>query len=296
MNKYLIKYKIATVAELIDGFNLGGYDFNSYNKEWWNCDAWVASKIIEAKNAGGARYKFINELIPHIEKCSVVSQCAFRIIANSYFIYRKTKNPEKFIYIYYVRDVGHTGLHFDTEEIGQLSKFDFIPNKKGLFFIMEAANASTFYTRLSMLLAAAEGFAGEIKANNQIRTDKVALQEILGSELYKKLYDYGTGLRNKLFHGNIEAHHLFDGLTDQVYDKLRQYLKNKFNIQLDENVVQPQRNFYGNFQYMSTYEKINDELSLDLELIESALDDNNPKHYELERQIFSGSIESPKDY
>ncbi|KKR31225.1 MAG: hypothetical protein UT63_C0078G0005 [Candidatus Gottesmanbacteria bacterium GW2011_GWC2_39_8] len=293
MNKYLINYKIATVAELIKSFNLGGYDFSSYTEEWWNCDAWVASKVIEANNAGEARYKFITDLIPQVEKCSVVSQCAFRIVANSYFIYKQNNNPDKVIFIYYVRDVGHTGLHFDTQEIEQLPKLDLIPNQKGLFYIMEAANASTFYTRLSMLLASAEGFAGEIRAKNQTRTDQTALENILGSELYKKLYSYGTGLRHKLFHGNIQA---FDGLTEQIYDKLRTYLKTQFDIQLEENVVHPQRNFSDNFQYASTFEKLKDEKYLDLKLIEEVFDDDNPKKHETERLIFDGYVESPEDY
>lgn len=296
MNNYLINYKIATVAELIESFSLDGYDFSSYTKEWWNCDAWVASKVIEANNAGEARYKFINGLILQIEKCSVISQCAFRIVANSYFIYKKTNNPDKIIYIYYVRDVGHTGLHFDTKEIKQLPKFDSVSNKKGLFYIMEAANATTFYTRLSMLLAAAEGFAGEVKIKNQTRTNPIVLQEILGTELHKKLYAYGTGLRHKLLHGNIEAHYLFEGLTDEIYDKLRKYLNAEFDIQLKENVVHPQRNFYDNYQYASTFEKLKDESCLNLRLIEEVFDENNPKRHETERLIFNGYVQGPKDY
>lgn len=296
MNEYLIKYKIATVAELINSFTFNGYDFTSYKKEWWTSTAWVASKTIQAINSGEARYKFITDLIPQIDKCSVISQCAFRIVANSYVIYKLTNNPEKIVYVYYVKDVGHTGLHFDTEEISQLPKFDSIPHKTGLFFIMEAANASTFYTRLTMLLAAAEGLAGEIRGKGVIRTDQKVLQEILGVDLHKKLYDYGTGLRHKLLHGNIQAHHLFDGLTDQIYDQLRKYLNSKFDIHLEESVVHPQRNFYDNFQVASTFEKLKDESFLDLELIEQAFDDQNSKKNEIEQQIFDGYVSSPSDY
>lgn len=296
MNDYLINYKIATVAELIQGFRSGGYDFSSYTKEWWNCDAWIASKVVRANNAGEARYMFIAGLTPEVQKFSVVSQCAFRLVANSYFIYKKTNNPEKIIYVYYVRDVGHTGLHFDTQEIKQLPKFESIPNKNGLFYVMEASNAGTFYTRLSMLLAAAEGFAGEINGKGQVRTDQNALKAILGDGLYNKLYPYGTGLRHKLIHGNIQNHQLFDGLADEVYNKLIEYLKGNFGIQLEENVIHPQRNFYGNFQYASTFEKLKDESFLDLKTIDDAFDDNNPQSHAIEVNIFNGYVESPKDY
>ncbi|MCL4366704.1 hypothetical protein M1563_00850 [Patescibacteria group bacterium] len=296
MNDYLISYKIATVAELIQGFNSGGYNFSSYTNEWWNCDAWVASKIISANNAGEARYKFITELIPEVEKFSVVSQCAFRLAANSYFIFKKTHNPENIIYIYYVKGVSHTGLHFDTQEIEQLPKFQSIPNKNGLFYIMEAANSMTAITRLTMLLGAAEGFAGEIRANGRVRTDQNALKAILGNELYDKLYLYGTGLRHKLIHGNIQNQQLYNGLAEAVYIKITEYLKNNFDIQLEQNVVNPQRNFYGNFLSAGAFEKVKDESLLDLKMVEDAFDDDNPKKHEIEAAIFDGYVESPQNY
>jgi hypothetical protein len=44
--------EIATVGELVTPFELEGYLFTSYAKDWWEADAWVASKIIRAKSAG----------------------------------------------------------------------------------------------------------------------------------------------------------------------------------------------------------------------------------------------------
>lgn len=51
----------------------------------------------------------------------------------------------------------------------------------------------------------------------------------------------------KLLHGNVQAHHLFDGLTDEIYGKLLDYLRATYDIQILEGVVHPQRNFYDNF-------------------------------------------------
>ncbi len=296
MNEYLIKYKIATVAELIEPFEYGGYSFESYTKEWWDCDAWVATKTIEAEHAGIARAQFHKELIPLIECFSVVSQCAFRIIANTYIIYKTTNNPDKTIYIYYVRDVGHVGLHFDEQEIAQLDKFKKIQNREGLMYISEAANASTFYTRLAMLLAGAEGLAGEVVTKKETKTNQNELKDILGDALHDKLYGYGKGLRHKLFHGNIQSHQLFDGLTETVYDKLRDYLERKYDIKLEREVVHPQRNFNGNYESASTFEKLKDDKDIDIGLIESAFDDKNDKHHEIHRQLFDGVVLSPKDY
>lgn len=296
MNKYLIQYKIATVAELIHPFNARGYSFKSYADSWWNCDAWVVSKVIEANTAVEARMSFHKDLIPQIEQFSVISQCAFRIIANSYFIYKETNNPEKIIYVYYVRDVGHTGLHFDNDEIDQLPKFDKITNKEGLMYIAEAANASTFYTRLSMLLAGAEGLAGEITTVGRVETNKDELKEILGVDLYVKLYGYGKGLRHKLFHGNVKTHQLFDGLTEVIYNKLRKYLKNKYDIQLEESVVHPQRNFNGNYEFAATWKRLRDKKYLDLRLIEQPFDEKNPERHAMEQLLFDDYVETPLNY
>lgn len=296
MNKYLIHYKISTVAELINPFEFGGYKFTSHCKNWWECDAWVASAIIEETNAGKARGKFIKGLIPQIEKCSVVSQCAFRLIANSYFIYKLTNNSEKIVYIYYAKEVSHTGLHFDEEEILALEICDKIPESMGPFFLQEAANATTFFSRLQMLLAAVEAFAGEEKSSKVKRTDKENIIKILGKELYEKLYTYGTGLRHKLMHGSVRREDMFDGLTEEVYNKIRTYLKSEYGLVLNEEVVHPQRNFYGNHIFTATSEIIRDLNSLNLELIEQAFDTDNPDHHKVSADLFEGYSKLPENY
>lgn len=296
MNDYLIKYKISTVAELIRPFEFKGYELSSFTPEWWDCDAWVASKVINAKSANEARFEFINGLIPIVEKCSVVSQCAFRLIANSYIIYKQTNNSEGIVYVNFVRPVGYTGLHFDEDEIAQLPKLSSIPNQQAFMYIAEAANATTFYSRLAMLLSAVEALAGEIIHGKSVITNHEAIKEIIGIELHEQLYRYGTGLRNKLLHGNIVAHHLFDGLSDLVYEKIRAYLRKNYEIHMQDDVVHPQRNFHGNFQYLSTFMKLKSTSNLNLNDIEIAMDNDNPKHVEKEKELFSYYSNTPEDY
>lgn len=278
MNKYLIKYKLATVSELIKPFILEGYEFSSYNPEWWNSSGWVASKEIEAENAGKARNEFMKGLFPLVGELSVISQCAFRYTANSYFIYKLTNNPEKKIYIYFVREVPHVGLHFDDKEVANLNKIHTIPNKHGLFFIADAANGGSFFTDLSMLLIGVEGLAGEIESRGMKKTNQIVLKEILGEDLYDKLYPYGEGLRNLLFHGKVKNHAKFDGLVEEVYVRIRVYLKTKYDISLEENVVHPQRNFHGNFEQAAALEAFKNEPILDLKIIDEAFDTSQNRH------------------
>jgi hypothetical protein len=290
MNTYIIKYKISTLAELMKPFSYCGYDFGPYdNNEWWSCDAWVASKTIQASHAGIARHDFANGLMPLIDRFAVISQCAFRFNANSYVIYKQNYNEEKVFFIHYVKKSEPVGLQFDENEISQLGKISNVSNKGGLFFIMEAANASTYYTRLIMLIIGIEGLAGQIAVNNQVRTNPLVLKEILGKELNKKLYSYRFGLRNKLFHGdlfngNMEDHSRFDGLVEELYKKIIAYLKKKYEIQLTEDVVHPQRNFHENYEFTNQYLQFKGESNLDLRTIEAevtTLLDHDPQDSEL---------------
>ena len=161
---------------------------------------------------------------------------------------------------------------------------------------MEAANATTFYTRLTMLIGAVEGLAGETNTKGQIKTNLTIVKQILGDGLYEKLYKYGTGLRHKLLHGNIEGHHLFEGISDEIYNKIREYLRLEHDIQLEENVVHPQRNFYCNFEQTSMYMRFKEKPVLDLKTIEEAVDDRYGKKPNLEMKIFNYVGEHPKDY
>lgn len=268
---------------MIKPFSYKGFDFTSYDKEWWKGNAWVASRKVKCKNGGEARFTFLNELLPLIDRFSVISQCTFRFIANTYFIYKLTNNPEKRLFIHYVRSVRPTGLHFGEKEIQQLNKLDKVPNKGGLFFILEAANATTYYTRLTMLIMAVEGLAGEIRDKGQIRTDHESIKKILGRELWGRLYTYGIGLRNKLFHGNITDHAAYEKIADEIYKRIVQYLKNEFKVEVEENVVQPQRGFYGNFETADMFLGFKSEPTLELKTIEEAVDEkkSNDKYREL---------------
>jgi len=272
MEKYLIKYKLTTVAELVKPFVFEGYEFSSYDPEWWHSDGWVASKEIEAENAGKARHEFMKGLFSLVPELTVVSQCAFRFIANTYFIYKLTNNPEKKIYIYFVREVPPVGLHFDKKEIANLNKIHGIPNKHGLFFIADAASGGSFYTDLSMLLIGIEGLAGEVESRGRKETNREVLKEILGEKLFSRLYPYGKGLRHLLFHGNVKNHAEFEGLVGEVYTRLLTYLRTEYNICLEENIVHPQRSFHGNFEQAAALEAFKGEPILDLKLIERFMD------------------------
>ncbi|EKD99966.1 MAG: hypothetical protein ACD_22C00127G0016 [uncultured bacterium] len=282
MNKYLISTKIASVSRLVKPFSLDGFNFCRYDQQDWDCDAWVATKSIEASNMLDAKRIFFRTLSPHIEKFSAVSQCAFRLFANSYFIFKEDNNTDNLIYIYFCKTTGHVGLMFDDEEIQQVCKLSDSLSNKGFFYLGESTNATTYYTRLTMLIMAVEGFAGEntIKTKNKtiFKINHKALRAILGEDLYKNLYEPGVGLRNVLFHGKLEDHSKFDGLNERIYEKLTLLLSKTYDIAFEENVVHPQRNFHENYVYMHNFWTFKETTILDIHKIEDDLENRHSKN------------------
>ncbi len=271
MSRYRIVYKIKTVAELVHPFEFGGYNFLQYSQEFWEDDCWVADRTVEATNFAEAFNQFKLDLIPIIEQCSSVSQCAFQIFGGSYLIYRLDNNPDKVVYIFLVKTYGHVGLLFDKQEIDQLQNTSKVANKNGFMYIMDATNCTTYYSRLSMLMSAVEAFAGEEDKAKIRRTNKTEMIAILGKELYDKLYLYGVGLRHKLVHGNISDHNEFAGLTDEIYSKIRDYLSSKYDIEINSKVVDPLRNFSDGGQFTRLFYKFRSEPVFELKSIEDEL-------------------------
>lgn len=272
MHKYHICHRITTLAQLSQAFKYKDYEFTSYDPEPWKSDAWVASRTVNAQNAAYALNTFITELIPLLSQFSTISQCSFRLFANTYLIYRLTNNDEKRVWVYFVRKTGPVGLPFDEEEKEQLTKFWDEPRKEGLFFVMEAANATTYYTRLAMLIMAVEGLAGEkLAKNGRYFTDPNVMVEILGPELKDLLYKPNEGLRNKLFHGIIRDHALYAGLADEIYGHLVDHLNNKFGFQIAKGVIHPQRNPSDGYEAAKVFYGYKDKPLFDLKVIDEIM-------------------------
>lgn len=272
MHTYTIHHRIATLAELHEPFDYEGYKFSSYDPEPWKGDAWVATKEIKAENAALSINQFITELIPLLGYFSTVSQCSFRLAANTFIAYRKCHNTKKRLFVHFVRDTGAVGLHFDKPEIEQLKKVNVIPHRDGFAFMNEAANASTFLGRLTMLIMAIEGFSGETLVGKNYFTDPVARRAILGNNLDDRLYKKNVGLRNKLFHGVNKNQSLYSGLVDEIYDKLVDYLGG-FGIDINKNVVNPQRNTHDNYEFARMFYGYKGTPMFDLKVIQEAIDE-----------------------
>ena len=117
-------------------------------------------------------------------------------------------------------------------------------------------------------------------------TNRENTKKILGETLDKTLFEYNGGLRNILLHGKVKDHTQFEGLSEELYSKIRSYMKAEYEIELEENVVHPQRSFYGNFEVMRNFWVFNADPIIDVKIIEEALDDRTGKNQK-EQELLS---------
>ncbi len=259
MNKYLIEHKIKTIADLYDPFEYKNFHFRSWDfnfAEGCIGDAWIAKKVVSAKNATEAINLFRRELFFLIGKLSFISQCYFDAKLESYLIFKQNNNPKKILFLYITRERDGVSLNFGKDEIVALKKLNKFKKQSVFKYLNESTNATTYYTRLAMLIIVLESIAGDKKQEEIckcgqdrkfITTDKEKIKEILNDEkLYKSIFDYKDGIRNKIFHG--KEINKSDNYVEKVYEKIIFYFNKKYNIKINTSVVGPQRNFIGNYE------------------------------------------------
>lgn len=257
MNQYLIEHKIKTLSQLWDDepLNFKGYKFRQWDFTFGDGaigDAWIASKIIEADNPQDAINKFRKELFPIVDRLAFVSQCFMSLELESFLILRKNDNPTKAFFLRHTNEVKGVPLHFGEEEKEALEKIEQYDKENVFLYLREAVNSIrlTSHAKVAMLIAALEGMAGEIEINGKKFTDKDTIKnEILSDEIiHEKIFAYGEGLRNKIFHG-AENNLGKDGVDyiDTINSKVVGFFNKKFGIRINGGVVNPHRNFYANY-------------------------------------------------
>lgn len=274
MEKYRIQYKIRTLAQLPEPFVFGEFGFSSYRKEFWDSDSWVAERIIETKNLNKALAIFKRELFPIIREISFVSQCAMFVGPNSILIYRETNNPEKYFFVQHIKNVGPVGLHFDGEEQNQLIALHSANvDKRWLFFLNESTNATTHFSRLALLIMCVDALSKDVKGKDRKLTENDARARVIGEELNKFLYQRTKGFRHDFFHGTLDVttdDRNLDGLNEQLYKSITDYLSKEVGIGISDDVVDPQRTMDGNFEQLQCWCRFTEEI-LDIRQVEYSI-------------------------
>lgn len=266
MYRYRIEHKIKTLAQCWDPFEYKGFDFKHWDftiQDGCKGKAWVVNKEIQAENVVDAINKFRNDLKPIIARVGYVSQCYTTMEWQPWIAVKLDNNNEKNFLCFHSKEEAPVGLHFDHDQLESLKKLEAFDDK--IFVYLNESNlAGTNLTNTAMLIVALEGLAGEKTIEDacphcgkltgkreSLNKDK-AKEIVQDSALYKSIFEYGTGIRNLLFHGKISdpislARH--KNANELLLRKMNKYFNTVAGTTIDpqEEIVHPQRHFLGNF-------------------------------------------------
>lgn len=294
--KYRIQHRILTLAHnavwnktapqkqgsfTFEDVTFSHWDFNL--RDGWLEDAWLAESTIEAPSSPGA-FKIFREKIDRIvPRISLLVQSYIEYGTEPFLIHKEGSDVAFFRY---TKDSGAVGLMFterEQEALGLLLANAAIP-KEFFYYWNDAVNAIGYSSKLLLMFSAIEAL---VKKNG--KKDWQLMELILGKQLKEDLF--GTpkksdaGLRHRLVHGEyFNATDAGKDYLDLVHKKVIAYFNDViFGKKLiAEDVVHPQRHFFGNRQECRTFIKSNGTASLTLkEVLEdfNKNDINNLKSY-----------------
>jgi len=302
MNQYLIEHKVRTLAELWDGnFSYEGYDFRQWDftiTKGALGNAWIAKKIIEAESVLKAINIFRDEFVPIVERMSFISQCFASVDSEPYLIIRENNNPEHILFLFFSKKRKAVPLHFSDSEMEDLNKLNNFERQAVFKYLNESTNANTYYTRLAMLVISLESIASMMKKGTELTAKEYIRQEVLkDDDLYTKLFEKGTGIRNKLFHG--QEINITENYVEKVYKKIVEYFNNKYGLKINTGVINPQRNFTNNYEAGRAWLKLKNEINkIDLKkavgVFEKAYGDYNNRDDEFNKIFLHTRM--PEDY
>lgn len=267
MNKYKISHKIKTVAEVWEPFEYNDFKFRQWDftiADGPKGEAWIAEKEIEAGNLSEAINKFRKDLLEIIQQCCFVSQCYFSLIPESWMVIKENDNPENAFFLYFTREIKAVPLHFNKEELESLKKLQSFPRKPAFMYLNESTNATTFYSRLAMLIIALESIAGE-KCPNITDKDYIKNTILKDGQLFEEIFNFGDGFRNKIFHGK-EADITGDYI-DKIYKKIVEYFNFEYSTKVNLGVKHPQRNPWGNYEELKGFFRPKDGIDIDFKKV-----------------------------
>lgn len=277
MNEYRISHKIKTLTELWEPIEYNDFKFRQWDftlADGPKGEAWIAEKKIEAGNLLEAIDKFRKDLLEIVQQCCFISQCYFSLIPESWMVIKENDNTDKIFFLRFTRETEAVSLPFNKGKLESLKKLQSFERKPAFMYLNESTNASTFYTRLAMLIIALESIAGEEKpqkTNKKYIEDKILKDDIL----YREIFAPGVGIRNKIFHG--KEVNITEDYVDKIYKKIVEYFNSEFDTQVSLDVKHPLRTPWGYYKEMKGFFKAKNGRSRDFrEIVEKLNDSTSP--------------------
>jgi len=150
----------------------------------------------------------------------------------------------------YIEDVHGGGLMFmekEQEALKELLNHAGVP-EEFFHYWNDAVNAVGYSAKLLLMFSAIESL---VKKDGQ--KDWTLINDVLGEELVSKLFGTkerpNTGLRHRLVHGEYLGNQdNGENYLELIHNKVISYFNNKILSKslMQENIVHPQRHFFGN--------------------------------------------------
>jgi len=281
MNTYLFEQKIKTLSYLSVGLNntIKGYpemNIEDYIFTQWDFnyslglsgDAWLVSKEIEAENCIEAFNYFRNNLDKIIQKIGFISQCYMDFYKESFLFFKINNNPEKVFFYKKIQDRNPVGLEFSDNELSDYQKLLIFQFPEVFRFLQECRNTIGYIPRLMLLFAALEAMCDKRENISKdgsiyITYDKNKMKIILGHELFDEIFGI-NGVRHKLYHGEMVYFIFEKDYVGEVYKNILCYFNKKQGININIDVISPQRHFYDNFELSNLWLKADDDFEVNL--------------------------------
>lgn len=251
--KYVIQQQIETLAENAVGaaneqpsFDANGVNFTHWefnHRDGWLADAWLAEATIEADDYIKAFAEFGKRLTPVMPRVAFVSQCYTEARMQLILIVKEGSDTGLFSDFFAYKA---SGLMFMDEEKEALDKLLANTDINETFYSYweDAVNTAGHTAKLLAMFSALYALAK--KPNGD--TDWTIIEQILGADLKDEVFAPRTGLRHRLIHGEYFGSQDSSDYVASIHKKVMVY----FNSQilgkklLSEDVVGPQRHFFGN--------------------------------------------------
>lgn len=260
LNTYKIEHKILTLAHCavmekkdepasfeVNGIKFYHWDFNY--RDGWTTDAWIASSEIRSKSFVDAINIFSKKLSKLIPRISLICQSYIEFTIEPFLIHKTSAGVAFFKYIVDVHGGGLMFMEKEQEALKELLGNTEIP-EEFYYYWNDAVNAIGYSAKLLLMFSAIEAF---VKKNGN--KDWTLINEILGKELVEELFGTkevpNTGLRHRLVHGEYFSNQdNGKNYLELIHIEILKYFNTKIFSKpfISENVVHPQRHFFGNKQ------------------------------------------------
>ena len=264
------------------GFLSDGIYFSHWYREPFRSNNfWLAKVTVNASDKDGAIDCFNEKMAKRIPRIAFISQCYIEFACQPFLVKRVDKD---FAFVRYVREDDAIGLMFGENEgkaLKILLKNAEIPEAFYSYW-NDAINSIGYSAKLLLLCAALDalGKCGLCRDDRQYQSKFYGkIEHILGPELKKDVWgtkdDPKSGLRQRLVHGDyLGQEDVERDYVELVHKKIVNYFNESIfgETLLEENVVDPQRNIFGNKKGYQNFIKSKNHETINLKEVLEELD------------------------